>query len=221
MTMEIVSFTQISEKESIRDFIFSILFLFFNVIICMAFSCLLSYIASIFLGSVALKRYKGSKPALTLTLCLTSLMHGAQDGQKFVGALMFLGSFTDTYPYFFSKMPLCLLVSVFMMLGSLLGGKRIIDTLGNGATKLTYKSAMISDFSSIFTMLFCSLFGLPVSTGNIRIFSIIGGGVSLKQPINKKTAGYVLLVSALTLPICFFVGYFFAFLFSLANLPLT
>lgn len=35
--MEIVSFTQISEKESIRDFIFSILFLFFNVIICMAF----------------------------------------------------------------------------------------------------------------------------------------------------------------------------------------
>lgn len=191
------------------------------LILCMAFSCALSYFLSILIGKSFVVKYKSSMRVLKINLCLTSFMHGAQDGQKFVGALMFLGKFADTYSSIFSKTTICLLVSLFMMLGSLLGGKRIIDTLGGGATSLNYQSAITSDFSSISSMLFCSLFGLPVSTGNIRIFSIIGGGVSLKQPINKKTAGYVLLVSILTLPICFLVGYFLAYLFSFASLPLN
>ena len=184
------------------------------IIICMIFSCLLSFFLSFIIGLYVSRKSKVGNRYLVCSLCMVSLMHGAQDGQKFVGALMFLSGFADTSSAFFGKLPLCLLVSIFMMLGSLLGGKRIIDTLGNKTTKLNNHSALASDASSILTMLICSIFGLPVSTGNIRAFSIIGGGVSIKQPVNKKTAGSVFLTSILTLPICFLLGYFIAFLIS-------
>lgn len=179
------------------------------IIICMCVSCLLAFLLSLTLGKI---KFEAQKKHLIFSLCSCSLMHGAQDGQKFVGALMFLGGFMNTSATVFAKAPLCILVSFFMLSGSLLGGKRIIDTLGNKTSKLNFSGAFFSDISSIFTVLFCSLLGLPVSTGNIRTFSIIGAGVSINQPINKKTAGSVLLISVLTLPVCFIMGYFICYL---------
>ncbi|MBQ7352516.1 MAG: inorganic phosphate transporter [Clostridia bacterium] len=179
------------------------------IIICMIASCLLSFLIAFFIG----RRNKNEKRSnLILTMCLLSAMHGAQDGQKFIASLMFLGSFMHTQSPVFEKLPLSILVSVFMLLGSLLGGKRIIETIGEKTSKINYSSAFSSDLSSILTICACSLFGLPVSTGNIRIFSIIGAGVSIKQPINKKTAGLALLISVLTLPFCFFIGYIICYM---------
>lgn len=179
------------------------------IIICMIASCLISFLVAFLVGKKS-RNHKRSN--LILTTCLLSAMHGAQDGQKFIASLMFLSGFMHTHSPVFEKLPLSILVSIFMLLGSLLGGKRIIETLGEKTSKINNSSAFASDLSSIFTIFVCSLFGLPVSTGNIRIFSIIGAGVSIKQPINKKTAGLASLISVLTLPFCFFIGYIICYM---------
>ena len=179
------------------------------IVFCMLLSCFVSFLIAFIIGK---GRINIKKSYLILTMCLLSAMHGAQDGQKFIASLMFLSGFMHTSSPVFEKLPLSILVSIFMLLGSLLGGKRIIETIGKKTSELNYSSAFSSDISSILTIFACSIFGLPVSTGNIRIFSIIGAGASAKQPINKKTAGLASLISVLTLPICFFVGYIICYI---------
>lgn len=140
----------------------------------------------------------------------SSLMHGLQDGQKLLTLLMLLvyGETDNSVPFIF-----IVIVGVFMMLGTVAGGGKIIDTLGNDIVINTEKIAFVSDFCATVCVFLCSLLGFPVSTGNIKACSLIGAGLGEKQNVNLNSVIKIAITSVITFPICILLGYFFAMIF--------
>ena len=72
-----------------------------------------------------------------------AFMHGAQDGQKFMGVFMlgvFLAKGQGNVTSFEIPLWLMLLLSIVMALGTSIGGYRIIKTVGMGMVKIRYIS---------------------------------------------------------------------------------
>ena len=109
----------------------------------------------------------------------SSALHGAQDGQKFL-ALFLLGAAlsqgrrdTETF-----LVPLWLLILCggCMGLGTLLGGRRIIDRVGRDMVPLTPRLGLAADLAGNGALLLCTLLGLPVSTTHVKTAAILGSG---------------------------------------------
>ena len=106
-----------------------------------------------------------------------SFMHGAQDGQKFIGVIIAYQMLIRNEAIVQSVSPenyfwVIVLVSVVMFVGVATGGRKIVETLGNDITELNYDDALVSDFSSIFILLISSLNGIPISTSHVKTVSI-------------------------------------------------
>ena len=159
-----------------------------------------------FLASYASRRILPSHlpfKRLQIASCAaSSYMHGWQDGQKLIGVALVSAVSTFEIPFW-----LIFSVSIAISLGSLLGGNRIINTLGRELTSLNDFSAFCSDLGSYVTLLVFSIFGIPLSTGNVKSLAIVGAGLADSQKINKKATARILLVSAATFPACFLLGY--------------
>ncbi|MBQ4584823.1 MAG: inorganic phosphate transporter [Clostridia bacterium] len=171
-------------------------------------SVLLALVLSLAVGLLfKRKRVFGSLGAISC-LCALSLMHGCQDGQKFIGILKAFVSKADTHPDFFTNLSIVLPIGIVMLLGSLLGGKRIIKTYKNASTEDSPSYFMSSDIGTIFSILLCSIFGMAISTGIVKLFSLVGSALAFRKEVNKRVATATLLVALATLPICFVMGYF-------------
>ena len=174
----------------------------FKVLLFAIISCALSFLISVLLGlALKLSRLNCRASLLTASV-LSSLMHGAQDGQKFIGILLFLSPISNTSRGFFGILSLSLLVSLFMSLGTLCGGGRIIRSLGEKTVKLNERSCLASDISFIISTVIFSVMGAPISTGLVKSTAIMGGGLSFGEKINKKTATELFLTSVATFPVC-------------------
>ncbi|MDD6057145.1 MAG: inorganic phosphate transporter, partial [Clostridiales bacterium] len=108
-----------------------------------------------------------------------SFMHGAQDGQKFMGVIllsMFLVN--GQAPNAAVHMPiwLMLLCSAVMGLGTSIGGKKIIKSVGMDMVKLEKYQGFSADIAASISLLFSSLFGMPVSTTHAKTTAIMGVG---------------------------------------------
>ena len=117
-----------------------------------------------------------------------SFMHGAQDGQKFIGVL-FLGlAFCNGESSVHGvEIPvwLMLLCSVVMVLGTSVGGEKIIKSVGMDMVKLEKYQGFAADLSAAFCLLISSLFGIPVSTTHTKTSAIMGvGAVKRLSAIN-------------------------------------
>ncbi len=185
---------------------------FLSSILYMILSCAISLFLSL-ISIVVLKNANLLYEEWEKRACiLSSFMHGAQDGQKFVGLLaLFSGvSFSKAYGYLS-----CLYVGILMLTGTMICGKRIIASLGNDIVNNSEKTAFISDFSSTLCVLLCSLRGFSVSTGNIKACSLIGAGLGENKKINYVAVVKIILVSLATFPVCTVLGFYLARLFIL------
>ena len=171
------------------------------VFVFMVFSCVFAFIAS-YISSRTIPKKILHKRTQILCCALNSFMHGWQDGQKLIGiiATLLLVEF---------KAPFYIIISVAftMALGTLIGGKRIIKTLGSDLVSLNSHMATCSDLGSYVTLLAFSLFGAPLSTGNVKALAIVGAGKGNGGKINKKATIKVILTSIATFPLCFLLGY--------------
>ncbi|MBP3495743.1 MAG: inorganic phosphate transporter [Clostridia bacterium] len=177
-----------------------------KIIFYMLVSCVFCFFLSFIIARLFLNKQLQYKKLQIYSCALCSFMHGSQDGQKFIGILMLLYSSSSRE----ASVPIYIvaIVSIMMCLGTLLGGERIIKSLGENTVKLDTRSGFVSDLSSIVTLGACSFFGMPVSTGNVKSSSVIGAGIAYKEKINKKTASEIIIASLATFPICFLLGYF-------------
>lgn len=185
-----------------------------DVFIFMVFSCILAFILS-YLTRCILKWSLPYKKLQLLSCSLTSFMHGWQGGLKFIGIIAFLIGIKITN----GKIPAFLILSVglTLALGALMGGKRIIASMGENLVNLSHASAFSSDIGTYTALLICSLLGMPVSTGNIKCLAIMGAGYGEKKKLNKKTTIKLLISFIAVFPICFFISYFLMKLFMLLN----
>lgn len=96
-----------------------------------------------------------------------SFMHGAQDGQKFIGVL-FLGiAFAGGHNSVSGmEIPvwLMLLCSIVMAVGTSIGGEKIIKSVGMNMVKLERYQGFSADLAGAICLLYSSLMGVPVST---------------------------------------------------------
>ena len=144
-------------------------------------------------------------------------LHGAQDGQKFIGVL-FLGAAFAHGQNSVSGMEipvwLMLLCSVVMALGTSVGGEKIIKSVGMDMVKLEKYQGVAANFSTVFTLLFASLTGMPVSTGHCNTSAIMGVGASRSiKRVNWSIAKNMLLAWVITFPACGLIGFVLAKLF--------
>ena len=146
-----------------------------------------------------------------------SFMHGAQDVQKFMGVILlalFLvnGQSPDTAV----QMPvwLMLLCSIIMGLGTSIGGKKIIKSVGIDMVKLEKYQGFSADIAASLSLLFSSVFGIPVSTTHAKTTAIMGvGAVNRLSAINFSVVKDMALTWLLTFPGCGLIGYLMAKLF--------
>lgn len=174
------------------------------VFIFMVLSCACAYIISFSLGKLI--HLKLSYDKLQYLSCsLTSFMHGWQDGQKLLSIIAILLGITissDTGAPFW----LILSVSFVLAVGSYLGSSKIIKSLGSDVVFINHKSSFISDMGTYLSLFIFSLFGAPISTGNVKSLAIMGAGASQGEKINKKAALKLITVSVATFPLCFLIG---------------
>lgn len=172
-------------------------------------SVVCTIIFSIFIGAIREKcnETAKTKKAQILATCGMSFIHGAQDGQKFVGFLIILCSII-TNTIIPTKINVndyiwIIFATAFTMaIGVAIGGKKIVNTVGNGIVKLNNHEALNSDIASLGTLILASLFGFPVSTTHVKIMSIIGVGGFLNKKIDRNKFISVIKVWILTFPIC-------------------
>ena len=151
-----------------------------------------------------------------------AFLHGAQDGQKFLGVFLLgaaLAQGRADEQTFLIPVWLMVLCALFMAMGTLMGGRRIIDTVGRDMVSLGPREGLAADLGSIPCLLLATALGLPVSTTHTRTAALLGVGSADAGAVNWTVAGRIALAWLLTFPGCMAVGYWMARVF-LALSPL-
>lgn len=146
-----------------------------------------------------------------------SFMHGAQDGQKFMGVLilsLFLADGSDTTGVVALPLWMMLLCSAVMALGTSIGGYKIIKAVGMDMVKLEQYQGFSADLAAASCLLLSSLSGLPVSTTHTKTTAIMGVGAAKRlSAVNLRVVKEMALTWVLTFPGCGLIGYAMAKLF--------
>lgn len=146
-----------------------------------------------------------------------AFMHGAQDGQKFMGVFMlgvFLAQGNDTVSSFVIPVWLMILCSVVMGLGTSIGGYRIIKAVGMDMVRLETFEGFSADMGAALCLLISSLTGLPVSTTHTKTTAIMGVGANKRlSNVNWAVVGDMVLTWILTFPGCGIIGFLMTKLF--------
>ncbi|WP_101698584.1 inorganic phosphate transporter [Clostridium minihomine] len=146
-----------------------------------------------------------------------AFMHGAQDGQKFMGVFMlgmFLAKGESNVPEFQIPIWLMLFCSIVMGLGTSIGGYRIIKAVGMDMVKLEKHQGFSADLAAAGCLLISSLTSIPVSTTHTKTTSIMGVGAAKRlSSVNWGVVKEMVLTWVLTFPGCGIIGYLMAKLF--------
>ena len=146
-----------------------------------------------------------------------SFMHGAQDGQKFIGVLFLGMAFCNgqsSVAGVVIPVWLMLLCSATMGIGTSVGGEPIIKSVGMDMVKLEKYQGFSADLASSLCLLLMTALGIPVSTPHTKTSSIMGvGAVRRLSAINFGVVKDMMLTWVFTFPGCGLISFFMAKLF--------
>ena len=148
-----------------------------------------------------------------------AFMHGAQDGQKFMGVFllgMALSNGQTNVTSFEIPIWLIILCSLVMGIGTSIGGYRIIKAVGMDMVKLKTYQGFAADLAGASCLLISSLSGIPVSTTHTKTTAIMGVGASRRlRNVNWSIVREMVLTWILTFPGCGLIGFLVAKLFTM------
>ncbi len=127
---------------------------------------------------------------------LTALLHGVQDGQKFLALLLLTAGLEGGASP--SRLTLALLTAGVMALGTALGGKPIVEKVGSELASLSPADGLAADLGAGAVLLACSALGLPASTTHAKVAAVCGAG----RRVNQRVMGQMAGAWALTFPAC-------------------
>ncbi len=146
-----------------------------------------------------------------------AFMHGAQDGQKFMGVFMLgiaLVQGRADQTTFDIPVWLMVLCSAVMALGTSIGGYRIIKAVGMDMVKLEKYQGFAADMAGAGCLLISSVTGIPVSTTHTKTVAVMGVGAAKRiSSVNWGVVKEMVLTWVLTFPGCGFIGFLMAKLF--------
>jgi PiT family inorganic phosphate transporter len=150
---------------------------------------------------------------------LYSLGHGGNDAQKTMGIITVLLYSQGLLGGEF-HVPFWVVITCYsaMGLGTLMGGWRIVHTMGSKITRLTPMQGFCAETGGAITLFMATHLGVPVSTTQTITGSIIGVGAARKlSAVRWNVAGGIVVAWVVTLPAAALVGaafYWFAGLFT-------
>ena len=146
-----------------------------------------------------------------------SFMHGAQDGQKFIGVLLLGVAFCNGQPDLVNAaIPiwLMMLCSITMGVGTSVGGEKIIKSVGMDMVKLETFQGFSADLAGAACILLSTLTGIPVSTTHTKTSAIMGvGAVKRLSAINFSVVKDMMLTWVFTFPGCGLISFVMAKIF--------
>ena len=143
-----------------------------------------------------------------------SLGHGGNDAQKTMGiiaGLLFSSGLLGKTFY----IPLWIVLSCHgaIALGTMLGGWRIVKTMGNKIAKLRPVDGFCAEFGAAITLFISSFWGIPVSTTHTITGSIMGvGSIRRLSAVRWGVAGQIVWAWVLTIPCAALISAFVFYL---------
>jgi PiT family inorganic phosphate transporter len=146
-----------------------------------------------------------------LSAALYSLGHGGNDAQKTMGIIAVLlysqGALGDTFYVPFWVILSC---QAAMGLGTLLGGWRIVHTMGSRITRLHPVQGFCAEAGGAATLFLATAFGIPVSTTHTITGAIVGVGAARKvAAVRWNVASDVVVAWIVTMPATALIGAIF------------
>ena len=133
-----------------------------------------------------------------------SIGHGANDAQKTMGVITVL-LFSTGYMHGEFHVPLWVVAcaQVAMGMGTLLGGWRIVHTMGSKITKLTAHQGFCAETGGAMLLFGATAFGIPVSTTHTITGCIMGVGAARRlSAVRWGVAGNIVIAWIVTIPAC-------------------
>jgi len=137
-----------------------------------------------------------------LSAAMYSLGHGGNDAQKTMGIIAVLLFSTGSLgSQFYVPFWVVLACHAAMGLGTLLGGWRIVKTMGMKITKLRPVGGFCAESGGALTLFGATYLGIPVSTTHTITGAIVGVGATTKlSAIRWGVAGRIVWAWILTIP---------------------
>ena len=112
-------------------------------------------------------------------LLVGGLGHGGNDAQKTMGIIAGCITISTGYlgPEFHVPFWVVIVCQLAMGLGTLMGGWRIVKTMGTGITKLRPVGGFSAETAAAGTLFLATYLGIPVSTTHTITGSIVGVGM--------------------------------------------
>ncbi len=147
-----------------------------------------------------------------------AVLHGAQDGQKFLSLTMLgvmLGVYgtsqMDGFPLW-----MVILVSLTMSVGTAVGGRKIIKSVGMNMVEMEQYQGFAACLSACFCIALPTFTGIPVSTTHTKTTAIMGVGAEKRvRAVKWDLAKSMVLTWVLTFPGCGILAFGFTHLFLL------
>ncbi len=146
-----------------------------------------------------------------LSASLYSLGHGGNDAQKTMGIIAALlyahGRLSGSF-----HVPLWVVVGCngAMALGTLLGGWRIVRTMGSRITRLTPVQGVCAETAGSITLFLATWLGIPVSTTHTITGAIVGVGAARRtSAVRWNVAQQIVVAWVITMPAAGLMGALF------------
>jgi PiT family inorganic phosphate transporter len=168
-----------------------------------ALSLLLVLIVSwLFVRSAPLRVGQLFRRLQFLSAALHSLGHGGNDAQKTMGIIaVLLYSQGAIGPIFYVPLWVVLACHAAMAAGTLVGGWRIVRTMGLRITNLNPLQGFCAETAGAVTLFLATLQGVPVSTTHTITGAIVGVGAARRvRAVRWNIAGGIVIAWIVTIP---------------------
>ena len=195
-----------------------------QILLFIVLSPLIGMVLGFILHCISLFFLKNSRPKVTdrvfrrlqlFSSALFSFSFGLNDGQKTMGIVAVLLSAAlaakpdnallqvlyNVEPGQFVPYWLMIVSYLLISLGTIIGGWKVIKTLGSGLTKVTPLTGFCSEISGSATLIITAILGIPVSTTHTVTGAIIGTGLTRGvKSVKWLTAKNIISAWVLTIP---------------------
>ena len=144
---------------------------------------------------------KFSRKSQLVSAALYSLGHGSNDAQKTAGLIAVLLYSHGVYSEF--TVPGWVILSCYtvMGIGTLLGGWRIVHTMGSKITRLTPMQGSCAETAGALTLFGATYMGIPVSTTHTITAAIVGVGAAKRvSAVRWNVATGIVYAWVITMP---------------------
>ncbi|MDO8569019.1 MAG: inorganic phosphate transporter [Dehalococcoidales bacterium] len=194
-----------------------------KVFIGLGFSTLLGFIFALIMMALLTWIFRRTGPrtmraifnrAQLVSSAAMAFSHGSNDGQKFMGVFTLALVLGGALPQFSVPIWVIVLCGTVMGSGTLIGGWKVVKTMGFGLTKLQSVQGFAAETAAATAIQIASFLGVPLSTTHTITTAIMGVGASRRLKAVRWVVGRNIVGAWIfTFPICAILGAVFDFIF--------